>query len=181
MMLWHRKYHRFTFYNRRTGTGNVLPCPCPCPENGFKKHLFRLFTSDLETRDPRAPCLGLASAGFTLVFQRTWWSNRRWRGRPEGKPLTRIFWLRHPDTLAIPWPMAVFWFMTYTGPSSSTSLSSSSCQCCHTIAVPLYFIVIYTVLQWHLFEILLQLSPAAAEWWYGMVRHKQNKTFPASR
>ena len=69
MMLWHRKYHRFTFYNRRTGTGNVLPCPCPCPENGFKKHLFRLFTSDLETRDPRAPCLGLASAGFTLVFQ----------------------------------------------------------------------------------------------------------------
>ena len=116
-----------------------------------------------------------------ILGERTWWSNRRWRGRPEGKPLTRIFWLRHPDTLAIPWPMAVFWFMTYTGPSSSTSLSSSSCQCCHTIAVPLYFIVIYTVLQWHLFEILLQLSPAAAEWWYGMVRHKQNKTFPASR
>ena len=118
---------------------------------------------------------------FPVMSERTWWSNRRWRGRPEGKPLTRIFWLRHPDTLAIPWPMAVFWFMTYTGPSSSTSLSSSSCQCCHTIAVPLYFIVIYTVLQWHLFEILLQLSPAAAEWWYGMVRHKQNKTFPASR
>ena len=54
MMLWHRKYHRFTFYNRRTGTGNVLPCPCPCPENGFKKHLFRLFNSDLETQDPRS-------------------------------------------------------------------------------------------------------------------------------
>ena len=121
------------------------------------------------------------SGGCRLYLERTWWSNRRWRGRPEGKPLTRIFWLRHPDTLAIPWPMAVFWFMTYTGPSSSTSLSSSSCQCCHTIAVPLYFIVIYTVLQWHLFEILLQLSPAAAEWWYGMVRHKQNKTFPARR
>ena len=46
--------------------------------------------------------------------------------------------------------MAVFWFMTYTGPSSSTSPSSSSCQYCHTMAVPLYFI--YTVLQWHLFR-----------------------------
>ena len=40
----------------------------PLPSK-IKKHLFRLFTSDLETRDPRAPCLGLASAGFTLVFQ----------------------------------------------------------------------------------------------------------------
>ena len=141
-------------------------------------------------RNLKSLCYSLTISNFGIIslfpnllqfMPRTWWSNRRWRGRPEGKPLTRIFWLRHPDTLAIPWPMAVFWFMTYTGPSSSTSLSSSSCQCCHTIAVPLYFIVIYTVLQWHLFEILLQLSPAAAEWWYGMVRHKQNKTFPASR
>ena len=150
---------------------------------GSKCSIYHLHDWDLSMS--RLHCLGWvttsASKSSIRRFVRTWWSNRRWRGRPEGKPLTRIFWLRHPDTLAIPWPMAVFWFMTYTGPSSSTSLSSSSCQCCHTIAVPLYFIVIYTVLQWHLFEILLQLSPAAAEWWYGMVRHKQNKTFPSSR